>query len=493
MKLAGVVHHSSYEWNPHSNRTHNFNFGTHNSEVDIRALELSDLPPPRSIDIVVGSPPCTQFSYSNKGGKGDIEDGLVDIHKFLTIVEYLKPKYWAMENVPRVKQIIDELVVKHPKFQRFKKMITFNEVVNAWEFGTPQKRMRMVCGNFPSELFMSYREKCPKYSMKDVLTQLVGETQTDAVYGWPRGIVTDHEKEVFLNEEEVRINRESKLYHPVYNRMAFPDPLDRPSRTVTSLCTRVSRESIVIEDQGHYRRLTVRERAVLMGFPVSYQFYGTSYSEKLKMIGNAIPPLITFHLFNAMIGREYLPLKSQKNYVHIRPKEEVPKTSPPIPKQKYSANRSFRFCLPGFRYGSGVRFELSNTEGMWRIRFFYGSSKNIVELPLDEILEERLRHCLPKKCFLPLPKHLSRLTSNELQQGWISKSDVNPLKYLDDLGEYGKAILELLQELHLPAASLEKLLPAAANRSILNDPERIIAGMIAGTALNKNMERNESQ
>ena len=58
--------------------------------VDIRKLELKQLPNPEEVDFVVGSPPCTQFSYSNRGGSGDISDGLVDIFKFLEVVEYLK-------------------------------------------------------------------------------------------------------------------------------------------------------------------------------------------------------------------------------------------------------------------------------------------------------------------------------------------------------------------------------------------------------------------
>src|SRR3546814_16283278 len=67
-------------------------------------LALADLPD--DIDIVVGSPPCTQFSYSNRGGGGDIADGLEDVKRFLTIVDHLKPRVWAMEHVPRVAKII---------------------------------------------------------------------------------------------------------------------------------------------------------------------------------------------------------------------------------------------------------------------------------------------------------------------------------------------------------------------------------------------------
>ena len=107
MKLSGVNNVNSFEWWNESNTTHNQNFGSDLKEIDIRNLDFTILPKPESIEFVVGSPPCTQFSYSNRGGSGDIQDGLVDVYQFLRIVEYLRPKYWVMENVPRVKKIIN--------------------------------------------------------------------------------------------------------------------------------------------------------------------------------------------------------------------------------------------------------------------------------------------------------------------------------------------------------------------------------------------------
>ncbi|MEQ9229106.1 MAG: DNA cytosine methyltransferase [Cyclobacteriaceae bacterium] len=108
MKLSGIENIASFEWWNEANETHNINFGTNHKEVNIRELIPSEhLNYDKKIDFVVGSPPCTQFSFANKGGNGDIEDGLVDIHKFLDVINYLKPKYWAMENVPRVANILE--------------------------------------------------------------------------------------------------------------------------------------------------------------------------------------------------------------------------------------------------------------------------------------------------------------------------------------------------------------------------------------------------
>lgn len=492
MKLAGLNHLSSYEWNAESNLTHNINFDTKNHEVNIRELCPEDLPPPESVDIVVGSPPCTQFSYSNRGGSGDIEDGLVDIHKFLSIVQYLKPKFWAMENVPRVKNIINSLVSEHPDFVEFADLITFNEVVDCSEFGAPQRRKRMICGNFPHELFLSYREICPKYNMGQVLTQLEQDGGQDVIFGHDKGQITDHIKESFLNEEEVRINRDAKTYHPVYNKMSFPDSLSRPSRTVTSLCTRVSRESIVIDDGGKYRRLTVRERAVLMGFPVNFQLYGKSFSSKLKMIGNAIPPQLTYHIFSAMSGAKYYPINSQKYYSHVQPKVSTPKTLPAEPKNNFPVTRRFRFCVPEFRYGSGVRFELSNYDNLWRVRFYYGSSRKISQIKLDSDLRNTIQLYLPQFLWPNLPKGLQHLTSGALQNGWIGKSAENPLEIIDQLGEFAIRIQKSLNTKDFPKDLSNNIFLDIPNKSIDQNPGKTIAGIIMGIIFNDSLKQKES-
>ncbi len=60
-----------------------------------------------TIDVVIGSPPCTEFSFAKKGGKGDIEKGMLLVRKHLAFISIFKPKYWLMENVPRLEQVLD--------------------------------------------------------------------------------------------------------------------------------------------------------------------------------------------------------------------------------------------------------------------------------------------------------------------------------------------------------------------------------------------------
>src|SRR5439155_13311964 len=110
----------------------------------------------------------------------------------------------------------------------------------------------MLAGNFDPQLLESYRGVLPKRTLGSVISALSSSPVLDPIYGMTldRIDLTGDEREPVLTEEETRMNREAKRFHPVYNRMSFPDDFNRPSRTVTATCTRVSRESIVIPEGG---------------------------------------------------------------------------------------------------------------------------------------------------------------------------------------------------------------------------------------------------
>ena len=243
--------------------------------ADVRSLDLASLP--EDLDLVVGSPPCTQFSYANKGGSGDLADGMADLRAFLRVVEHVKPRFWIMENVPRVATILKGALSKGGELAEFSQLVESMLVVDFAEFGLPQSRKRCLAGRFPEDLLLKYRATTPSRTLRDAVRWFGHSCYEDIMYGVrvPLDELSDHILEDSLTDEEVRLNEEAKTNHPVYNKMKFPDDLDRPARTVTATCTKVSRESIVLDDgrrEGEYRRLTVRERASLQGFRVSLGF-----------------------------------------------------------------------------------------------------------------------------------------------------------------------------------------------------------------------------
>lgn len=282
LRLAGVDVVASYEWWQPAVDTHNGNHGGALATTDVRQLKLEDLP--SDIQLVVGSPPCTEFSYSNRGGSGDLSEGLKDLVRFFEVVDHLKPRWWAMENVPRVADFIRAgFATSGHALHRFRHLDPLIEVVDFSEYGAAQARRRCIVSNVPMALIDAYKSKLPSRTLGDVISALNADADevVDPIWGGalPKHQLTEMEVEAPLAGQELRMNRDAKSHHAVYNNMAFPDRLEEPSRTVTATCTRVSRESIVIEDPKHpgqYRRLTVRERASLQGFPINYQFYALS-------------------------------------------------------------------------------------------------------------------------------------------------------------------------------------------------------------------------
>lgn len=500
MKLAGINNVASYEWWNEANQTHNVNFNTNHKEIDIRKIDVKELIFDKPIHFVVGSPPCTQFSYANKGGNGDISDGLVDIYKFLEIIDHIKPRYWAMENVPRVAKILEEELI-NGTLKRFKHLVTVIKIVDASDYGVPQNRKRMIAGNFPVELFERYQTEIVKVTLGEVLSDLSNVEVRDTNYGYkiPRLDVTELENEASLTPQEERINRDAKTYHPIYNNMAFPDKLDRPSRTVTATCTRVSRESIILEDKDKgYRRLNVRERGVIQGFPITYQFYGKTLNSKFKMIGNAVPPILTYYLLHSMLETPVSDIRpvSESIYYHKKPDFTAYPSKLGLPKRKFPDKRKFKFAVPNLRYGSGVRFELSNDpkdeQNPWSFKFFYGNSKKIKEIPLNRVTKDILAPILnTDKNYVfndsleQIEKNYSGINSNKLQEIWTSSSLNNDVfNFLDDIGE---EVMKILDEANFDCAP-ESLLDAIfdeKSKKIKENKDSILAGFYFLSSLNQ--------
>jgi DNA (cytosine-5)-methyltransferase 1 len=515
-KLAGIPMIASFEWWKDANETHNKNFGSIHKEVNIRELKMKDLPNRGLVHYVVGSPPCTQFSFSNRGGKGNIADGLVDIYKFLEVVEYLEPKYWAMENVPRVSNILEK-ELNEGSLQRFRYLFQNIKVYNTSVYGVPQDRKRMVAGRFPFDLMESYAIGIPTQTLGDILVALNQNPILDPIYRIEieKQLLTDHIPEPNLTWEEERINREAKSHHPVYNKMSFPDRIDRASRTITALCTRVSRESIIINDlNGNLRRLTLRERACLQSFPINYQFFGKSYASKIRMIGNAVPPLLTFYIAQAMLE---IPVDQLMKPTELEDSLNlgVKLANSHFPDNEganYPWNRSFWLAIKGLRFGSGVRFELrnyhdKNKNTIWRVNFFYGSSKNIRSKSLDLQLfirafklvrgvnsEALVENLIEFKTFA------KAINESDLQLNWTNKCRIRtgPITLIDQIAAIANRLrniidstieLQIITDFIVTEFSNE--IEILDNKKLLANSTEIFVGFLVGSLFNSILEKRK--
>ena len=142
-------------------------------------------------------------------------------------------------------------------------------------------------------------------------------------------------------------------------------------------------------------------------------------------------------------------LKSPKssNYYHTQPSFVGKESNLGLPKRKFPATRKFKFAVPNLRYGSGVRFELSNdpkTEGIpWSFKFYHGNSKNIKEVALNSEVKKALSPVLNSTKNEIFNESIDKITttfsdykSTKLQKLWTASELNNDVfNFLDEVGD----------------------------------------------------------
>ena len=299
---------------------------------DVLELDFSSIP---KFDILVGGPPCVNFSQS-KGSRANVLEGLKLVQAFLKLVYIRKPKYWIMENVPRIAlHLPDTIPLKWIGVNKDGHLsVPLRHEFNCADYGVPQNRKRYLIGNYPipepthasgtQGSLLGSKNPLKKWrTLSDVLNALgspyeegSGDVQ-DPNYDIliKRSLLADHIHSVDIEQDEIRRIRTAKTNHPYMGFMPFPDEVSRPARTVVA--TQLGRETLVLETQkGRYRRATVRECATIQTFPIDYHFFGNSINSRYKQAGDAVPPLLVSKIAKIIHrdeGRSVTPSQKRPN------------------------------------------------------------------------------------------------------------------------------------------------------------------------------------
>jgi DNA (cytosine-5)-methyltransferase 1 len=280
----------------------------------------------------------------------------------------------------------------------------------------------------------------------------------------------------------------------------------------------VSRESIIIPVKHRldmYRRLTLRERACLQGFPITFQFYGANYVQKLRMIGNAVPPAFSYFVGHALQehGVELVPELLEAAAGLTRTTPPPAETPPDRVGAKYPADRRFRFAVPSLQLKSGVRFELRNDHSKgavrWSVAFYFGTSKAIQSIELDA--------CLASELHMAMSPQLRAIVANHLQNAatYVAAADIANMQVLwahqgpggtrafmllDKLDEFGSALSDAIRGYEEES---RRLIDVALHRKfggrrkgvvgiakLHRNAAVILAGLLIGSSVNPFMEGN---
>ena len=295
------------------------------------------------IDVLIGSPPCTEFSYAKKGGRGDTEKGMLLVRKHLLFVTLFRPRYWLMENVPRLEEVMakecegsiskgwripyEKLGIPQSRFRELgldeeHLLIPRGMVFTASDYGTCENRRRFIVGDYPLESMESLKvRKDNDVSLGGLFSRFEGSLKAAKKSGkvedpnYPGHFVRlkelrDHLYDTSVHPMYWEEMRHLKRRHIQYGRMEFPENLESPARTIMATYNSSSRESILLETgrtmryQGKrrplFRQPTVREVACIQGFPLDFQLYADRLSDRYKLIGNAVPCQLSYALASAI-------------------------------------------------------------------------------------------------------------------------------------------------------------------------------------------------
>ena len=251
-----------------------------------------------NLDLLAGCPPCQGFSTMRTlNGKHAIRDKRNDlIFEFLRFVEALRPRAVMLENVPglasnrRFKQFCDQL-----------QEIGYDgeyRILNVGSFGVPQRRHRLI---YLAGLHMKLSFAKPRTNFRSVRAAISSLSAAgrsgDAVHDIPERRskqVQEFIKSIPKNgggrtdlprERQLECHKICDGFKDVYGRMEW----DKLAPTITSGFFNPSKGRFLHPSRN--RAITIREGALLQGFPKSYKFEVEHGKVALAlMIGNALPP-----------------------------------------------------------------------------------------------------------------------------------------------------------------------------------------------------------
>lgn len=266
-------------------KIYNANF-QHKCQVeDVRSIIPGLIP---DFDLLVGGFPCQSFSISaqNPPRLGFKDERGMLFFEMVKILKEKKPRAFIAENVKGLlsannKQafpmILREFSDAGYKVQYY--------IVNATKFGVPQKRERIIIIGFRNDEDEENFRFCHYIPAKAVLKDVLDPAQ-------------DFNEKLFFSERAVA---GMMAVRGKMNKGRVQNP-EEPCNTISAHLAKVSLNSTdpVLCIGGRYRRFSCREAARIQSFPDSFVFDVVSDIRQYKAIGNAVPPVMMWHIAHSL-------------------------------------------------------------------------------------------------------------------------------------------------------------------------------------------------
>ncbi len=262
-------------------KTYEYNFGSHIQCKDIREISSEEIP---EHDILVGGFPCQTFSMI--GQRKGFEDPRGEL--YLEIVRLLhdkKPLCFIGENVKGLtnigKGVLFQKILKDCKAAGYD---VEYRILNAANYGVPQKRERVF--------IIGYR--------KDLGLKVEFPKICDNIIPLKSVLESDFDKRYIFSERAVE---GLKNGNKAFNKGRVQD-IEQPCNTINSHLAKVSlngTDPVLLVENEVYRRFTPLEAQRIQSFPDNFKFPVSEF-QAYRQIGNAIPPVLMWHVIQNVIS-----------------------------------------------------------------------------------------------------------------------------------------------------------------------------------------------
>lgn len=277
--------------------TYSYNFNHKAYCCDIKELDYSVLP---EADIVIGGFPCQDFSLAGKRKGLDADRGRLYL-EMKKVIEYVKPMAFVAENVDGIRRsrVGDDTSALDVILDDFRSLgyDVIYRALNAADYGVPQNRVRVIIVGIKNDLHKSMKYPKPTHGEYGEYSWVTAKDAIDDLW-------TMIDKTPIKNHT-TRDYSKAKFYPGKNMQGNCQIKADRPSPTIRSEHHgnieghyRTTKPESP-DDMTGWRRLSVRECARLQTFPDDFEF-PVSSSDAYKQIGNAVPPVLAWHIARAL-------------------------------------------------------------------------------------------------------------------------------------------------------------------------------------------------
>ncbi len=282
-----------------------------NNGIKIDKRSLFDIPScdVPDVDGIIGGPPCQSWSLA--GAMRGINDERGQLfYEYIRIIRDKQPKFFVAENVPGMLSSThkNEFVKIINEMEKLGYKVTY-DIYDARNYGVPQERKRVIIVGYRSDLGFAFVPPEPThskliYSSLDGLKTQKWVTLKQAISDLPQAVpALDKNKpnpEVNFPNHEYMLGNFSTIYMSRNRRKTW----DEQSFTIQAggRHAPLHPDSCPMQKVGtdkwiftgsYYRRMTVREAARIQTFPDDFIFYYTNVAQGYKMVGNAVPVMLS--------------------------------------------------------------------------------------------------------------------------------------------------------------------------------------------------------